>query len=186
MTISSRRLPLAAGIAALLLIAVWYFLLWAPQAKGLRAAHQAQATAEQQVAQLRSQEVRLRAILKQVPADKAELAILDAALPDTPRLDQALDLFHQAASATGVTLASLSPSNPTINQGGAPPGQRPSIPSITVTMNVQGSFDQIRAFLAALEALPRTVVVDKVSLTTGTGSSANISARIFYAGKPSP
>jgi Tfp pilus assembly protein PilO len=50
-------------------------------------------------------------------------------------------------------------------------------------MSVLGNVNQIKSFLSALAGLPRTLVVNTVSMS---GSTAAISAQIFYAGQPTP
>lgn len=182
MMTTNKRLPLIAAGAALLLIVIWYLALWSPQAKKLQAAHKAHAAAVQQVAHLQSQEGQLKALVKQIPADTARLAQLDAAFPDNPQLDQALNLLYQAAAATGVSVSSVAPTTPNSTSTAASKGE----PAISLTLSVRGQPVQVSAFLSALATLPRTVVVDSVSLAGGSNPSATIQARIFYAGQPTP
>jgi Tfp pilus assembly protein PilO len=187
MMTTNRRIPLIAGAAALLIIVAWYFWVWTPQAKSLQSAHKAQIAADAKIASLQSQEATYRGLLKQIPADTAKFAQLEAALPNNPQLDQALNLINQAAGATGVTVTNLSPSTPQGAAGAPAQAATPGGPAITLSMSAKGSFEQIKAFLTALTQLPRTVVVDHVSLTnSNTGATANITARIFYAGQPTP
>ena len=195
MTMANKRIPAIAGGIALVLVVVWYFLAWSPQAKNLKTAHQAHAAAEAKKLDLESQMGQLQGLLRQVPADNAKFAQLQAELPDNPQLDQALNLLHQAAAQTGVLLASLAPSTPAslAGTGGSSSSSSSSGsssqaggPAITLGMSVQGTFAQVKAFLAALQALQRTVVVDKIAISGTTSTTATISARIFYAGKPTP
>ena len=182
MITASRRIPAIAGAAVLLVVVVWYFLLWSPQTKSIKSSHKAQAAAEQKAGDLQNQVSQLQGLVKQIPQDNAKLAQLQAELPDNPQLDQALNLLHQAAVQTGVTLASVAPTAPTgSSSGGGQAGG--GGPALTLSLSVQGNFQQITAFLAALDTMPRTVVVDKFSLN---GGSAAITARIFYAGQPTP
>ena len=183
MIATNRRVPIIAVAASLLLIVAWYVLAWSPETKSISKAHQAQTAAEKQVTQLQSQIGQLRGLVKQVPADNARFTRLQSALPDSPQLDQSLNLLHAAAAQTGVVISSLAPSAP---QAGAAGGSAGGVPAITLTMSVQGNYAQVKAFLSALETLPRTLVVDKLSLSGGTTSTASISARIFYAGQPTP
>lgn len=186
----TRRIPLIAGGVALILVVVWYFMLWSPQAKKLTAAHKAQAAAEQHIGQLQSQVVQLHGLVKQIPADTARFSQLEAALPDNPSLDQALDLLHQAAVSSGVIVTTLGPSGAagasqapaSAGSGGSAGGE----PSVTLNMTVQGSNAQIRSFLTGLENLSRVVVVDKLVMAGGAIGTATIQARVFYAGQPTP
>lgn len=195
MITANRRIPAIAGAAALVLVVAWYFLLWSPEAKNVKSAHRAHAQAEQKITQLQGQITQLQGLVKQIPADNARFAQLEAALPENPQLDQAMNLLHQAAVQTGVTVANVAPTNPGGSSSGANSSQGASGgPAITLSLSVQGTAAQVEAFLSALSTLPRTFVVDKVSLSGGGPSSSNnssssgasITARIFYAGQPTP
>jgi Tfp pilus assembly protein PilO len=183
MMTTNRRVPLIAAGAALLLIVIWYLTLWAPQAKKLQAAHKAHSAAVQKVASLQSQEGQLRGLVKQIPADNARFAQLEAALPNNPQLDQALVLIQQAAVASGVSVMTLAPGSPNAASSSGP---KTGEPAITLSLSVHGNPAQVTSFLAALASLPRTVVVNSVSIAGGSSSSATIQAAIFYAGQPTP
>ena len=189
MTMETRRIPLFAGGAALILIVAWYFLLFGPQSKSIQKAHKAHAAAELQIGQLQSQVGELQGWAKQIPADNAKFAQLETALPNNPQLDQALQLLHQAAVASGVNVTTLAPGAPAASSSGSSQ-QATGAPSVTLSMSVQGGMSQVKAFLAALQSLPRTVVVDQMTFSGSGGGSTNstatISARIFYAGQPTP
>ncbi|HET6917147.1 MAG TPA: type 4a pilus biogenesis protein PilO [Acidimicrobiales bacterium] len=186
---STRRLPILSAAAALVLVLIWYVAMFSPQQKNIQKAHKANAAATQKADQLQSQASQLEILVKEIPADNARFAQLEASLPDNPQFDQALNLLHQAAVQTGVTVTNVTPSTPVgASTGGNSAASAPSagIPSINLTMSIQGSGQQAEAFLSALNALPRTVVIDKVSIGGGTGGTMSIAARIFYAGKPTP
>ena len=191
MMTTNRRIPILTGAAALMLIVIWYFALWSPQTKSVRSAHKAHAAAEGQIGQLQSQKGQLEGLLRQIPADNAKFAQLQAELPDNPQLDQALQLLHQAATQSGIALASVGPSNPSSSSSGSQSGgsagstgtSGSGASAIVLNMNVQGNMNQIKSFLSALANLQRTLVVNSVTLS---GSSANISAQVFYAGQPTP
>lgn len=188
MTLDTRRIPMFGGVAALILVVAWYFLLWGPETKNLQAAHKAHANAEQQIGQLQSQVGQLQGWVKQIPADNARFAQLQTELPDNPQIDQALTLIHQAAAVSGVSVTSVTPTAPTGAHGTSPAASGSTgAPAIPLSMAVQGGSAQVKAFLAALQALPRTLVIDRVSLSGTSGTTnASISARIFYAGQPTP
>lgn len=182
MITTNRRIPLIAVGAALVLIGIWYFSLWSPQVKNLQAAHKADAAAVLKVSQLQTQEGQLRSLVKQIPVDNARLEQLEAAFPNNPQLDQALSLIQQAAIASGVTVSSVS--SPAAATSSA--GSKAAEPSINLSLSVRGPSGQLTSFLAALTSLPRTVVVDSVSLSSGADATATIQAKIFYAGQPTP
>ena len=129
--------------------------------------------------------MQLQALQKQIPSDKARLAELNTAVTATPSLATVLVQLHQAASKSGATLSSVGPSNPTAPAtGGAQTG---GPPSVALTMVASGAYSQLRAFLTDLTNMPRTLVVDTLSLSgTGKTLTANISARIFYDSASTP
>lgn len=186
---STRRLQLLSIGAAIILVVIWYVAMWSPQAKNVQKAHKANAAATQKIGQLQSQASQLETLVKQIPADNARFTQLEAAFPENPQFDQALNLLQQAANQTGIIVTSISPSKPPAAGAPASSGsgaQAGGVPAVSLTISVQGTTQQLEAFMSALDALPRTVVIDKVSMGGGASNSASINARIFYDGKPTP
>jgi Tfp pilus assembly protein PilO len=189
MMTSTRKIVAIAAAGAVALILIWYVGLMRPQAHDLAAAHKAHAAAEQKVATLDSQLAGLRALVKQIPADRGRLGAFTAAVPDTPSLDTALNQLHQAATWAGVTLSGVSPSTPAGTTGSASSSTQaaPGGPAITLGLTATGSYPALTNFLRGLATMPRAVVVDNLSLTAaGSQLSATINARIFYTGAPTP
>jgi len=183
MTTSTQRIASVAVAVAIAMILGWYFILWSPQTHDLKSAHQARAAAEQQINQLDSQVSQLDVLVKQIPADTARLKALDNTLPDNPSLDSALDQLHQTAAQTGVLLSSLDPSTPESGSSATP---APGGPAITLGMTATGSYRQLMGFLTDLARMPRALTVDDLTLSGSPELTANITARIFYAGSPTP
>jgi Tfp pilus assembly protein PilO len=177
---------MAAG-AALLLAVIWYMALFRPQSHHLSTAHAARAAAEAQVQSLNGQVAHLKALEKQIPQDTATLAVLKAAVPDTPDLPDALGQLHNAATSSGVQLSGVSPSSPptSASAGGQ---QHSGPPSINLSMTASGNYQQLTNFMTRLDGMARTVVIDTVSIGASTTSTltANFSAQIFYAGSSTP
>jgi Tfp pilus assembly protein PilO len=182
MNASVKRIFGLAGLAALVLVVAWYLAVFSPQARNLSKAHKAHTAAEQKISQLQGQLVQLNALKAQIPADKAALSTLDAAVPSSPQLDSTLRQIQQAASASGVSLSSLSPSAP-ITTGSTTAPKTSSTPSIVLTMSATGSYSEIAGYLTQLAGMPRTVVVTGLNIAgTGAGLTAQITANIFYTG----
>lgn len=181
MTTAIRKIGALSVAATLLLLAVWYFALWHPQSHSLKAAHATRDAAEQQINELDTQVVQLHGLVKQLPADQAKLAKLQAGIPDEPSLETALDELHQVAVSSGVTLSSVGPSNPMTASNGASTTQTSGAPSITLTMSATGQPGQVTRFLQDLTTMPRVVVVDQLALASGNTTTVQINARIFYA-----
>jgi Tfp pilus assembly protein PilO len=195
MNTSIKRIGAVAGAAALLVLIVWYFALFRPQSRDLAAAHKAHAAAEQKVSQLHNQVTQLDSLKSEIPADKAALSVLDAAVPSSPELDSTLIQLHTVATASGVTLSAVSPSAPPAktasgssstasSSSGASGGTAsPSgSPSISLTMSASGSYAQIMSFLSGLAGMPRTVVVTSLNIAGTSQLTAQITANIFYTG----
>jgi Tfp pilus assembly protein PilO len=185
---TTRKIVAIAAAGAVALVLIWYVALVRPQAHHLAAAHKAHAAAEQKIATLDAQLAGLRALVKQIPADRARLGAYTAAVPNTPSLDTALNQLQEAAASARVTLSNVSPSTPASATGGASSSaQAAGGPAITLGLTAAGSYPALTNFLRATASMPRAVVVDSLSLA-GQGSqlSANITARIFYSGARTP
>lgn len=187
---ANRKISVIAVGAALVLVVAWFFLLWSPESKSLKSAHKAHAAADQKVSDLQTQVGQLEGLVKQIPADNAAFAQLQQQLPDNPQLDQTLNLMHQAALQNAVTIATLTPSQAASGSGpsssSSSGSQASGPPAVTLTISAIGPFNQLKAFVGALSKMSRTVVIDRVSISGVGNSAANITARIFYAGQPSP
>jgi Tfp pilus assembly protein PilO len=185
MTTTIRRIAAVAAAAALVLVGLWYVALFHPATQKLASAHRAEIAAGQKTSQLNGQIGQLQVLQKQIPLDTAKLATLQAAIPANPSLATALVQLHQAATNSGATLSSVGPSAPT---GPSTSGAQASGPPfITLSLIASGSYSQLRAFLAQLASMPRTLVVDSLDITGGGSKlSANIGARIFYVDNTTP
>lgn len=178
---STRRISVGAVAAGVVLILVWYFALFHPQASHLKSAQRQYTAAQEQVTALQAQVHSLEAIEKQVPADTARLASLDANVPKTPDLKDVLDQLHALATSTGVQLTTVSPSTTNTGTSSTSSGSTGGVQSITIGMNLSGSYPQITGFLSGLTKMPRTFVIDSAAIGSGsTGLTAQLSTQIFY------
>lgn len=190
MNTSVKRIFGLGGLAALVIVLAWYLAIFSPQARDLSKAHKAHAAAEQKISQLQGQVVQLNALKSQIPADKAALAVLNAAVPESPQLDSTLRQLHAAAASSGISLSMVSPSAPTTNtastaqSSSATTAQKSSgVSPITLTMSGSGSYAQTTSFLTRLSAMQRTVVVTSLNIAgSGAALTAQITANIFYTG----
>jgi Tfp pilus assembly protein PilO len=197
MNTSLKRIFGVGGIAALVILLAWYLAVFSPQARDLSKAHKAHAAAEQRISQLQGQVVQLNALKSQIPADQAALAVLNAAVPDSPQLDSTLRQLHDAADSSGISLSTVSPSAPTNTastgqtssgstaqtSSGSTAQRSSGVSSISLTMSGSGSYSQVTSFLTQLSSMPRTVVVTGLNLSgTGGQLTAQITANMFYTG----
>jgi Tfp pilus assembly protein PilO len=191
-TATLRRTYVITALVAIVVIAIWFVAVWRPLGHKLTTDKKAQSSAQSQVVTFDGQLTELNALKKQIPADKATLAVLEAAVPNKPALDGTLDQLNTLATTTGVTLTSVTPGTAQGAADGSLAGSTPAstsgTPSIDLGFNLSGTYAQLMAFLSGLNTMPRTIVVDTLSLSDGSGTTvtANMTVRMFYAGQPTP
>jgi Tfp pilus assembly protein PilO len=199
---TSQRWMLGAALVSVLLLMAGWFLLVTPQrssAEQIRTDAEAQAAAnvraEAEIASLKAQ-------YKDLPSLQKEEAQIRSRIPETPNMPALLRTLSTNAKTAGVTLVSVSPSNPVpMNQSGtngggglSDPGQVSQIP---VVIQVTGPFANMQLFLNSIEQMKRSMLVVSLDITRATDESttaatnilsAQISGRVFIAnpGTPKP
>jgi len=174
-----------AALATVLVLLAGYFLLVSPKqssAAEITAAAQAQEDAND-VTQSRINT--LKAQYKDLPTYQKDLAALQTHLPTTPQMPALLRSLSQVAARSGVTLVSVTPSNPTVlatgNQASGPitaatasaPGQVSDYP---LAISVQGNFANVKLFMTQLESMPRSVLVTGLNVTRAGESQGGVDA----------
>jgi Tfp pilus assembly protein PilO len=172
--VSRRAISGAIGAGALVVVvAAWYFLLYAPRTRAIAHAKSQATAAEAQVSALRGELARLRSEQANLPGLTAELDRLEAAVPASPDLADFILEVNSASTASGVTFLSISPSVPSRpTTTGAAAASAAAPPQITVTLVVEGGYFQVLDFLNRLSMLPRLVVIDGVSISSTASSGA--------------
>ncbi|MEO7123223.1 MAG: hypothetical protein ABI400_08940 [Lacisediminihabitans sp.] len=196
----NRIWMLGVALAAVVVVALgWLFGISPALTQADLATSQAQSADAQNTAQQIGL-VRLKSQYDKLPELQADLAKLQAAVPNTANLDDFLDELQQLAQSTGVTITGFTASEAALFGGtdAAPPAPTPtatetpkpadaSTPSgtpaapvavgvkgklfsIPVTVAVKGSADQVMAFIDASQKGTRLFLVT----TSGfTGSREN-------------
>jgi Tfp pilus assembly protein PilO len=141
------------------------------------------AAARQQEEQLRRNLADLRKLAGDSQAREAELVRLGRLIPADPDVAGAIDTLSDLAREAQVGWSSFAPSPPSPSAAGPT--------SISIRMQVSGTFQQIFDYLRRLELLERLVVVDGIELKAAGDSGspvldATIRARMFSAGMTSP
>jgi Tfp pilus assembly protein PilO len=172
-----RTLLVTAGAVAVLAL-LWFAFLWRPQSGRLAAAHEREAAAAAENAQLDLELSRLRA----ASADRADLLVdqgrLRSAIPDEPALAEFILDANDVASTAGVDWLSVTPSRPVPAEGGRPA-------TISVDVGVDGGYFQVLDYLDRLGAMDRIVVIDSINASTGGDGGATprlsvtLTARLF-------
>lgn len=177
----NRRALLIGGIAALVVLVLWYLLLWSPRNHQLGAAKARTEAANLRITDLNGQLQRLKVAQAQQPLKLARLSGLRAAIPDQPQLAEFILDTNTAANQAGIDFLSVAPTPP----GAPPPGAPLGTPaSINIGLSITGGYFQVLDFMNRLDAMPRVVVIDTVSLTGNPVMTVSISARMFVSGLP--
>lgn len=180
--ISVKQLGIVTGVAASVLVAIWYLALFSPQTHKLSNTRKADATARVQISGLQQQVSQLQSLVKEIPADRAKLAQYQQAIPSDPQLSKAIRSIQAAATNTGTVMSSLAPSMPS-GTGSAASGGVPGATTIPVSISASGSYSSLMAFVQALNAMPRTLVVKSISLGgTGNTMTASLTSEIYFTG----
>jgi Tfp pilus assembly protein PilO len=176
-----RQVAGASAAVIVALAAVWYLVLIRPESHQLAAARRADAAAQTQIASLHDQVAQLDAFKAHLAQDRARLQAAEQAIPNGSHLASAIRSIQAAAVANGVTLTSLDPQVPA--PGSAPTATVGSAAVLPVSINVGGSYAGLVGFMQALDAMPRTLVVDTVNIS-GTDSNLTLalSTDLFYTG----
>jgi len=182
----NRRLliPLGAGVLVILL---WFVALWSPQGSALSSAKKRKTDAQAQGATLRDQLKRLQDARRDQPLKQSQLETLRVAIPDDPNLAQFILDANDAASRSGIDFLSITPTQPTppsqATTGSTVPGGGSATPvPIRIGMAIAGGYFQVLDFINRLNALPRIVVVDSLTMAGGASSAqlqVTLQERIF-------
>jgi Tfp pilus assembly protein PilO len=192
----TRRLAVVSVIIAVVMVAAFYVAAWRPQSHHLSQANKALTAAQTKTQQLQSQVATLRGEQKLLPKYQQQLAALTAALPKTPALDQAVDQLNAVSQLSGVSIPAIANTAAT-STSATTPGASQGPSSVTVTVSVDGTYPQIRAFIGLLSQTPRLFVVDAINLGGGSGGgsanglnspgaimTAQVTMGMFYTGAP--
>lgn len=171
------------GVFAVL--AAGWFLLVSPKRADADALGQQAATQVTANSMLQTQLAVLKSQAKNLPQQQAQLAKVAAKIPENPAEPALIRALDSAATAAGVELVSISPSLPAAAAAPAAvtvpvaPGAAKAVPkagvpvagalqSISVAINVVGSYFQIEQFFNGLEHLSRATRVTGFSLAPGS------------------
>ena len=196
-----RALAIGAGAAVVVLL-LWYFALWAPRNRAIDEERERAETAEQQRDDLRTRVARLRAAQRDEPLIRAKLETVRTAIPDQPNLAQFILDTNDAAVRSGIDFISIAPTPPkaaAATAGGAagtqaapattaPPAAAGATPpaEVQAQLQIKGGYFQVLDFLNRLDALPRLVVTDALNLTADPQArlTAAATVRVFLRSVP--
>ena len=151
-------------LAGVLVVALWYTMLLKPVRAKTSKVKADTANQQSRLSPLESQLARARNDAAHVDKFDAQLKSLQQAMPNSPALAAFIRDANNIAAASGVAWQSVTHGPPT-------PGNSGSM-SITVGIQVKGTYAQVLDYLSRVVALRRLVVVDSVALSTAGTSGA--------------
>lgn len=167
----NRTIPLIGLIVAMLLTAVFWFVMYQPQNERQRALEAQVLTLREQEQTLQARVAALQAIRDDEVAIRAALARLEEYIPTSVAQPSALRQLQRIADASGTTLEILrfgdaAPPQATGETTPVDTGEPGKVlAAIPVTIAVDGGYFQIVDFLRRLEVdLPRAVLVQDLAL----------------------
>ncbi len=186
-----RNVLIAGAVGLVVVILAWYFIIYSPIGDDLSAAETSNASEQAKTQDLQNTLARLAAQSKNSTRQEALLRKFDQAIPQKSNLAEFIIQLSKLETSSGITFQSIAPS---------PPAASGSSSVIALSINIKGSFFQVKNYLSQLERLERLVIVDGVSIAAGgdssssTGSSASdttaltvsLTGRMFTRAAPQP
>lgn len=169
----TRRAPLVVALAAVVLTAAWWYLLYQPQ-------RVEQAELIEQTAQLESEREQLQsqiAVLNDVRDNEADyrsqLTRLREYIPDDPGQPDTLKALQQAADSSGVQITQLTFADPELVEDAPETSEElAALARIPTQMTVTGGYFQVVDLLRRVEVdLARAVKVSAVTMAEETEES---------------
>lgn len=163
------RLPLiVAGGLVVFAIVIWLALI-SPQSNKLSSLHTKQQQLQAQKTQLAAQIATLRRDKANIASNCAQLNKALGEVPGTPSVDSFLQ------QVTALAVSSGDPNTPSIAVTQAPAAgagaaggvSAPGVSSISVTLNLAGTYGQMSQFLKGLDSFPRLFTVSNITVAGG-------------------
>lgn len=155
---------LLAGLAAVLVVVLFWLLLWAPQSEELDEVRAETERIEDEQRLTASRIAALEAVRDEAPQQEALLTASHAVLPRESALPGFLRQVQLAADESNLTLQSVSPARPSPVEEAETEG----LHQINVTMQLEGSYFQLVDFLRRIEdpeITPRGVVWNALTIS---------------------
>jgi Tfp pilus assembly protein PilO len=154
-------------IVAVLVVALWWTMLLKPTRAKVAKAKSDTTAQEAKLAPLQQQLSQAQRDAAHAAEFKAQLESLQLALPNSPALAAFIRNANGVASAAGVKWQSVTHATPTPGLGG--------VQSISVSLQVEGTYGHLIDYLGRLAAMKRLFVVDNLQLAASSSSSSSSS-----------
>ena len=154
---TNRNMLIIGALSMVLLIIGYYFLLLSPLLGRLDEQAQARADKQAQLSQVQQDVNELEEVRRNSPEIERQLLELSKRIPEQPQIPTFIVQVQEIADASGATQLSVDPEPSTPPEGG---GDYRVLP---VTMQFQGTYDEMQDFLLRTRNLARLVTVTDVS-----------------------
>ena len=165
-------------LAAVLVIALWWTVLLKPTRAKASKVRADTETERSTLEPLQAQLTKAQRDAAHAADFKTQLESLQKAMPDSPALAAFLRDANAIASDAGVSWTSVTHGPPTLGVAG--------VDSITLGIQVKGTYPQVVDYLTRLSALERLVVVDGVQLGAAGESGTATSGSAGSGGSTGP
>jgi Tfp pilus assembly protein PilO len=166
------------ALVAVLLTALWWTMLLKPTRAKAAKVRADTAAEREKLAPLQAQLDKARRDAAHAETFKAQLAALETAVPDSPALAAFIRDANAIADASGVAWQSVTHGPPTTGFGVQS--------SITIGIQIEGTYGQVVEYLGRLATLQRLVVVDSVQLSTAANTGAGAGSPASTGGSTGP
>jgi Tfp pilus assembly protein PilO len=148
-----------------LVLALWWTMLLKPARAKASKVRADTATEQTTLDPLEAQLAQANRDAANAATFKAQLESLQQAMPDSPALAAFIRSANDIADASGVSWQSVTHGPPTVGTDGTT--------TITVGIQVKGTYAQVMEYLTRLAKLERLLVVDGVQVSTAGTSGAS-------------
>ena len=153
MSRNDRNILILGILGIVIIIVGYYFLLLSPLLQRLDEQAQAREDKQAQLEQVQQEVNELEEVRRNSPEIQSQLLELSKRVPTQPQIPTLVVQVEEIADASGVTQLSVDPEPPTAPAGG---GDYQVVP---VTMQFDGTYDQMQDFLLRTRNLTRLVTV---------------------------
>jgi len=157
MSRNDRNLLILGSLGIVVLIIIFYFLLLSPLLGNLKEQAQARDDKQAQLEQVQQEVNELEAVRRNSPEIERQLLELSKRIPTQPQIPTFVVQVQEIAGASGVTQLLVEPGD------AAPPAGGGDYQVIPVTMQFNGTYDEMQDFLLRMRNLARLVTVTDVS-----------------------
>jgi type IV pilus assembly protein PilO len=162
--VTNRNILILGALGIVVLLVAYYFLLLSPLLGRLDEQSKARQDKQAQLAQVQQDVNKLEEVRRNSPEIQRQLLELSKRIPAQPQIPTFVVQAEEVADASGVTQLTVDPEPAGSPEGG---GDYQVVP---VTMQFQGTYDEMQDFLLRTRNLARLVTVTKITYCRSGGS----------------